>query len=162
MSDLRCWFYTSWYPTPCSEGVKRHSNQKPCTVYSDSILTPSLPQPVKFPGWKVHKYMHGNGTFDGPITNLLSVLCVLIETFHAIMRRRKKTKKHWWFQMWHFYWSFSEWRRGKRGSERVKQRLHTCSTVPLLGIQPRAGNPTVTPSTGHMTEINLVLCVLRV
>ena len=25
----------------------------------------------------------------------------------------------WWFQVWHFYWSFSEWRRGKHGSERV-------------------------------------------
>ena len=29
-------------------------------------------------------------------------------------------KLHKWFQTWHFYWSFSEWQRGKHGSERVK------------------------------------------
>ena len=42
-------------------------------------LTPSLPQPVKFPGWKVHTYTPANSIFDGPITNLPSIRSVLIE-----------------------------------------------------------------------------------
>ena len=44
-----------------------------------TILTPSLPQPVTFPGWKVHTYTPANSIFDGPTTNLLSILCTLIE-----------------------------------------------------------------------------------
>ena len=35
------------------------------------------------------------------------------------MLKRRGQKKLQWFQIWHFYWSFSEWRRGKHGSERV-------------------------------------------
>ena len=31
----------------------------------------------------------------------------------------KGAKKPYWFHIWHFYWSFSECRRGKQGSERV-------------------------------------------
>ena len=42
-------------------------------------LTPSLPQPVQFLGWKVHTYMPADSIFDGPVTNLPSVLCILIE-----------------------------------------------------------------------------------
>ena len=45
----------------------------------DSMLTPSLPQRVTFPGWKVHTYTPANSVFDGPVTNLLSVQCILIE-----------------------------------------------------------------------------------
>ena len=41
-------------------------------------LTPSLPQPVKFPGCNVHTYTSASGISDGPITHLLSVLCILI------------------------------------------------------------------------------------
>ena len=44
----------------------------------DSMLTPSLPQRVTFPGWKVHTYTPANSIFYGPVTNLLSVLCILI------------------------------------------------------------------------------------
>ena len=42
-------------------------------------LTASLPQPVKFPVRKVHPYTPANNIFDGPVTNLLSVLCIFIE-----------------------------------------------------------------------------------
>ena len=45
------------------------------------LLTPSLPQPVKFLGWKVHTYTPPNSIFDGHITNLLWILCILIEIF---------------------------------------------------------------------------------
>ena len=38
-------------------------------------------------------------------------------------------KLHKWFQTWHFYWSFSEWPRGKHGSERVKVNELTALSV---------------------------------
>ena len=44
-----------------------------------AIITPSLPQPVQFPGSKVHTYTLANSICDGPVTNLLSILCILIE-----------------------------------------------------------------------------------
>ena len=75
-------------------------------------LTPSLPQPVKFQGWILHAYTLANSIFNDPITNLLSVLCILTEIFS---RARAKGG--------HFYWSLSEWRCGKYGSERVKKCL---------------------------------------
>ena len=43
------------------------------------LLTPSLPQPVRFPGSKVHTYTLANSMFDGPITNLLLILSILME-----------------------------------------------------------------------------------
>ena len=47
-------------------------------------LTPSLPLPVKFLGRKVHTYTPANSIFDSPITNLLSVLRILIETLSRV------------------------------------------------------------------------------
>ena len=50
-------------------------------------LTPSLPQPVIFPGSKVHTYVPPNSISDGPVTNLPSILCILIEILsraHAV------------------------------------------------------------------------------
>ena len=42
-------------------------------------LTPSLHQPIKFPGGKVHTYTPADSIFDGPITNLVSILCISVE-----------------------------------------------------------------------------------
>ena len=65
-----------------------------------SCLTPSLSQPVKFPGWKVHTYTIPSSVFVHPITNLLSILCILIEVHsHA---PAKGAKKPLWFEIWHF------------------------------------------------------------
>ena len=48
-------------------------------------LTPSLPQPVNFPGWKVH----AKSIFSSSITNLISVLCILIKILsHAKGEKR--------------------------------------------------------------------------
>ena len=44
------------------------------TIQAHKTLTPSLPQPVNFPGSKVHPYTLPNSIFDGPVTNLLSIL----------------------------------------------------------------------------------------
>ena len=60
--------------------LMKNYNHMPLTSSKMHPLTPSsLPQPVKFPGCKVHIYTPENSIFDGPITNLPSVLCMLIE-----------------------------------------------------------------------------------
>ena len=54
-------------------------------------LTPALPQHVKFPGLKVQAYTPSNSVFDGPITNPVSVLWILIEILsHAHGKGKKK------------------------------------------------------------------------
>ena len=35
--------------------------------------------PLKFPGWNVHTYTPPNSITDGPIANVLLVLCILLE-----------------------------------------------------------------------------------
>ena len=42
-------------------------------------INPSLPQLVNFQGWKVHTDTPANSIFDGPITTLLLILCILVE-----------------------------------------------------------------------------------
>ena len=52
------------------------------TLSSSSITltAPSLPQPVKIPGCgKVHTYTPPNNISDGPVTNLLSIVRILME-----------------------------------------------------------------------------------
>ena len=60
-----------------------------------SLLTPSLPHPVKFLGWKVHTYTPETVHLIGPITNLLSALyCAFWQkSFHMLMRKGKKFLK---------------------------------------------------------------------
>ena len=61
-------------------------------------LTPSLPQPVQFLGLKVHAHMPPDSIFDGPIENLLSVLCILITEIHP----RGETHLlccYWWLKL---------------------------------------------------------------
>ena len=60
---------------------------------SEKPLTPSLPQPVKFPGWN----MDGRACkqdISGPITYRLSMLCLLMEILsHASAEKQNKTKR---------------------------------------------------------------------
>ena len=79
-------------------------------------INPSLPQPVKCPCWKVHTYTHADRVFDGPVANLLSVLCILME---ILWRAHAKEGKASVISNFHFCWSLSEWRCCKHGSERV-------------------------------------------
>ena len=66
-------------------------NKKSNFNYSLLILILSLPQPVKFPGWKVHTYTPANNTFDCPMTKMYFQYCALWQkSFHVLMRRRKK------------------------------------------------------------------------
>ena len=62
-----------------------------CLCHPVVILTPSLPQPVKFPGRKVHTYMPANSIFDGPIANLFLILCVLIEVLSRAHAKEETT-----------------------------------------------------------------------
>ena len=81
-------------------------------------LTLSLPQPVTFPGWKLYTNTPANSIFWWSYEK---------STFNAVHFGRNPLtcsgeggKKPECFQIWRFYWSFSEWRRGIHGSERVK------------------------------------------
>ena len=59
-------------------------------IFSAFLLTSSLLQPVKFPARKVHPCAPENSVFDGPVTNILSVLCVLIGVLsHAHAKGRQ-------------------------------------------------------------------------
>ena len=54
---------------------------------------------------------------------LLCFLCLFVELMITMnesnfVKTNRKTKP-WWFQVWLFYWSFSEWRRGMHDSRRV-------------------------------------------
>ena len=44
---------------------------------------------------------------------------------------KKGAKKPEWFQIWHFYWSFSEWGRSKHGSEKACDPLHVIFFSPV-------------------------------
>ena len=70
-------------------------------------------------GLKEHTCIPATSVFDGTITNWLSTLRILIKNHFtcSCAGRKKKTM----IQIWHFYWSFSEWRCGKHGSERVNR-----------------------------------------
>ena len=57
------------------------------------LLTLSLPQPVKFLlGGKVHTYTPADSIFDGPTTNLLSALCILIEILSPAHTKGEKSR----------------------------------------------------------------------
>ena len=67
------WQRSSTHPPP-SPGIS-----VPTSVSSETTaLTPSLPQPVKFPAW------------TGPITHLLLMLCVLMKILSHGSRKRKQ------------------------------------------------------------------------
>ena len=73
---LTSWAVCDLKPLPYdTEGVSQR--------ISSNTSTPSLPRPVTFLGWKVHTHTHthtpANSIFDGPITNLLSVPCIVAE-----------------------------------------------------------------------------------
>ena len=72
----------------------------------------------------MYSYTPENSRFDGPITNLLSTLRSFVEILSRAAHA-KGEKKLQWFQIWHFHRSFSERRRGKRGSKRVNNRVAT-------------------------------------
>ena len=85
----------------------------------------------------MHTYTPANSIFDGPITNLLSTLCVLMEVlFHAPAKRGEREKKSLnGFKFWRFYWSFSDWRCVKHDSERVPSK-HAGSVPKAFWLRP--------------------------
>ena len=81
ISDILCFalrLNISKPPPPPPPPPGQTAGYLSCEFYppgSAASSLPSLPQPVKFPGGKVHTYTPANSISDGPITNLLSVLC---------------------------------------------------------------------------------------
>ena len=88
----------------------------------------------------MQSYTPADSRFDGPITNLLSTLRSFIEILSRAAHA-KGEKKLQWFQIWHFHWSFSERRRGKRGSKKVNNRV--AADVPSWQLKLRV---VLTPS----------------
>ena len=72
-----------------SKEYRGTANGKPLE-HQDMVLTPSLPQSVKCLGWKVHSDVPANSILFLPVTNLLSILCILMQSFHMLMQKRKQ------------------------------------------------------------------------
>ena len=70
-----------------------------CKVWNNGTLTPSLPQPVKFPGWKVDTWACKQYIFWF-MTHPLSMLTILIKTFTYYNAKKKKDEG---FPISHFY-----------------------------------------------------------
>ena len=64
-------------------------------------VTPSLPQSVQFPVQKIHTLACKQCSFPS-YSKSLSILSILMEAFHTLMRKKKK-KMH----NLKFHWSFS-------------------------------------------------------
>ena len=61
-------------------------------------LIPSLPQPGKLPGWKVHICKPAYSRISSPITNLVSILCILVAILphtNEEKEKKKERKKKW-------------------------------------------------------------------
>ena len=70
------------WSSPTSQGAKKAWR----TRYTSCFKPLRWPSP----GWKVHTYSPANSIFDGLITNLLSILCILIEVLsHARVKGKK-------------------------------------------------------------------------
>ena len=67
-------------------------------------LTPSLPQPLKLPGWKMHGRAYGEYIFWSHNTSTFNA--VLFDNNPFTCHCRQEDKKAWEFQILHFYWSF--------------------------------------------------------
>ena len=84
-----------------------------CVCSLEWGLTASLLQPLKFPG----RNMHGRAYkqyISGPITHLLSMLCVCYETpFTCHCKKGNKNTEE--FQVSHVYWSFSSDSKAMKG-----------------------------------------------
>ena len=70
------------------------------------LFNPSLPQPVQFPGWKVHAHACKQ-YFFGPITNYFQCCAFGREKKSLRMPSEKEDKKAYEFQFSHFCWLFS-------------------------------------------------------
>ena len=84
-------------------------------------VTPSLPQSVKFPGRKIHTLACKQCSVPS-YSKSLSILSILMEAFHTLMRKKKKKMHNFKF---HFHWSVF---KRHPSSEKVKEHFRcSCS-----------------------------------
>ena len=69
------------------------------------LLAPLLPQPVKFPGWKMHTRTCKQYTFRSYNTSTFSAVRFDENPFTCLCN--KEDEKAEGFQIWYFYWSLS-------------------------------------------------------
>ena len=91
-------------------------------------LSHSLPQPVKLPGWKVHICTLAYSIISSPITNLVSILCILVAILpHTNEKKwkneRKKEKKK------------NERKKKKRGERLKNFKLSIFLLVDIMAVK---------------------------
>ena len=64
-----------------------------------SALTPSLPQPAKKIQAERCTDAPANSLFSGPVTHLLSMLCVVIKSFHMPVRKENRKASNFAFSL---------------------------------------------------------------
>ena len=100
VSNFPEWFFKHIL-VPCNLwtqfGVKQSWNTFQCKTILQHILTPSPPQHVKFPGWKIHACTE-NSIFSSLIAYLFLMLCTLMKILsHASAKKEEKRLKIWHF-----------------------------------------------------------------
>ena len=66
-------------------------------LYCKVSFNPFTATARKFSGMKVHTDTPANSIFDGPITSLLSVLCILVEVLSNAQAKKGKSFNHFKF-----------------------------------------------------------------
>ena len=117
---------------------------------SSSYINPFTATACKISGLK-RAHIHSCKQYSWWSCNKSTFSTVLFDRspFTCPCEGEKKTQ---WFQIWQFYWSFSEWRHGKHGSERVKD------TVPLTELMDQCEYVTVVSQYLFNTALTWIRC----
>ena len=95
---------------------------------SNSNLTSSLPEPVKFPGWKMHECAYKQCIFGSCNTCTFSAMRLDEKSFTC--QCKKEDKKAEGFQILHFHWSFSSDIMAVKGLTVTLTSICTAQTPP--------------------------------
>ena len=92
---------------------------KKVDYFFNFFLTPSLPKPVRFPGWKMHRRACKQYIFR-PFNNLLSMCTFWWKSFHNTVRKRKQKALR--VSNLTFLLAIFKWHHGSEGVKKEKKR----------------------------------------
>ena len=104
---------------------------KNCGTCGSTQLTPSMPQLLKFLGWKAHSYMPPNSVFWWSYNN--SIFNTVLFNSNPLTCSCEGQEGPIFFLTWPFYWLFSEW---QHSNERVNECHCTASPLPSTQVGP--------------------------
>ena len=85
-----CWPSWTWPKAAIIRDVNNHLCIWLLILLREQVTVNPLTTPArKFPGWKVHAHACEQYIF-GPITNQISILCLLWKSIYMLMRKRKQ------------------------------------------------------------------------